>query len=315
MAKNLTEAATMALSKVKEQTETRCKPSDRFGSGCITRRGHAAKTADGVHLAPAILTGEGEIEQKSQRMWLLALVAALVVGLGGMWLLLDSSSERRLLEQWGQPPSATSWAYPYRLPTMRSRALAGGSFMPVVANISNASVVSRENWSLEPMKELSAAPYRWFAQLESLVPVAGEGPLRQALAEGLAVDEAIQRVNGELEAGRVITQSDFFTLAADYGWSNAAVELIWSVFDIAENPAPHAIDGMVSAWLEGQWPNSIEAVRFEGVGLFVEDSGTSYRLREGAYEGVLVRSESLMPFAELSVDGWAVWSLAEVSRN
>ena len=310
MAKNLSEAATMALTKVSERTEAvQRKASDRLGSDRITRKGHAGKASDGTELGPAVLTGEGEAELKNRRNWFVGLIALVVAAMLAWFVLSDGSPQRQLVQKWSEPAANGNWAYPFRMPTMRERALSGGAFMPVFADLSNASLSGVSEWQLDPIGVLSATEYVWYARRDCLVPQDGIKELQAALAGGTSFDEAIAGLS--LDKGEVITRQRFEELAQGQGWPEAAVNQLWLAFELAANPAPHPIDKVTADWLAGDWPEFVEVVTIKGEGLLLEDTGSGYRLRDASYHGLLIRGDGFSEHAEFQVDGWAVWSLAE----
>ena len=254
MAKNLSDVATIALSKVDEQTARQRKPSDRFGSDRITRKGIAAKTADGKELGPAILTGEGEIERKSRRAWLVGLVAVVAVAALLGWLFVDRSPQRQLLQEWGKAKAGVDWSYPYRFDAMRAQAAAGGSSMVIFTDLSNAEIGEEVEWLLDPVSELADQPLSWHGRAGCLVPTQHNQRFTEALAAADGnLQTAMDALRIDTEPFEVIDHARFAELAAEQGWPTEAQDFIWGALQRSADPQAGKLAVHVGTRLEGVW--------------------------------------------------------------
>ena len=188
MAKNLSEAATMALTKVSERTEAvQRKASDRLGSDRITRKGHAGKASDGTELGPAILTGEGN-RSPIIPTWLKFTIAGFVA-LMVVWFVWPVAPESRILYQFGGGVVSFTAGTMGDLPEEKQRLIISGGEVSPLSSLDDHELGSIRSYNLSQL----------LGDISEMAPVGETGIWlnRQLLPDAQVVYEQAEAAHNE----------------------------------------------------------------------------------------------------------------------
>ncbi len=217
MASTLTSAASEALKSDVVRRETRRIQTRGQGRDQGRRSGSGTR-----EIGPAVLTGAGEEEARTTRVWLLALAGAAVLVLLIVLLSDGGDPARTALAEYALVEDQGSLTQ--RMRALRERMWLYDSDQPVLTNLAEAEIGEATAYDLGPGQQwisenlakhvLLSAPPVWIPEREQ-VKLAGADPQRrrQLLAEGAiphrsaeAVAEALAQTKLEPEAAAALSR-------------------------------------------------------------------------------------------------------------